>query len=246
MGEFIPLTREALFVDVKHRRETAEIEPYPFLQHRRQDDRVLHQAQGPLTYALKKGESIRGLAGGQAGCTTSLQGWRWRNAAQGHLSLVCSMPLVLPFPGKRWYHKNRKCNRRVGTDLLTPVADQLLESASEFIHVEFRRCILLGAFWSSVMPVMMGLVVTVKTGVWMWMWMGWAYPEIRKWAVRKKTNDAPDSWLWVKLEGSAVLLLSSSSSSSKSCPNISGSFTIWARKSALTRMALSTSSSFCL
>lgn len=75
------------------------------------------------------------------------------------------MLLVLPFPGKRWYHKNGKCNRRVGTDLLTPVADQLLESASEFIHVEFRRCILLGAFWSSVMPVMMGLVVTVKTGV---------------------------------------------------------------------------------
>jgi hypothetical protein len=74
MGEFIPLTREALFVDVKHRREADEVEPYPFSQHRRQDGRVLHQAQEPLTYAWKKGESIRGLGDGQTRSTTSLQG----------------------------------------------------------------------------------------------------------------------------------------------------------------------------
>ena len=55
------------------------------------------------------------------------------------------MPRVLPFPGKRWYHKNGKCIHRVGTDLLTPVANQLLQGTSEFIHVEFRWFILFGA-----------------------------------------------------------------------------------------------------
>jgi hypothetical protein len=69
MGEFIPLTRKTLFVNVKHtkRRKANKIESYPFSQHRRQDDRVLHQAQEPLTYAWKKGESMRGLACRQAG-----------------------------------------------------------------------------------------------------------------------------------------------------------------------------------
>ena len=75
MGEFIPLTRKTLFGNVKHRRKADEVDPYPFSQHRRQDGRVLHQAQEPLTYAWKKGVlSIRGLAGGQARSTTSLQG----------------------------------------------------------------------------------------------------------------------------------------------------------------------------